>query len=61
MKSGESRCRANFRRIKAQKVQEYFVYFKLFATQSRQKFAGRCQRRMNQRFPQSSDTPMAGI
>ncbi|MBQ9411594.1 MAG: hypothetical protein IJU29_00655, partial [Oscillospiraceae bacterium] len=50
IKSGKSRCRANFRRIKAQKVQEYFVYFKLFATQSRRKFAGRCRRRINQRF-----------
>ena len=50
IKSGERRCRANFRRIKAQKVQEYFVYFKLFATQSRRKFVDRCRRRINQRF-----------
>ncbi|MBQ9413006.1 MAG: hypothetical protein IJU29_07930, partial [Oscillospiraceae bacterium] len=42
--------RANFASAKAQKPQEYFVYFKVFGTQAGAKFAARRARRLIQRF-----------
>ncbi|MBQ9412278.1 MAG: hypothetical protein IJU29_04160, partial [Oscillospiraceae bacterium] len=42
--------RANFVSAKAQKPQEYFVYFKVFATQAGAKFAVKRAWRFIQRF-----------
>ncbi|MBQ9412839.1 MAG: hypothetical protein IJU29_07060, partial [Oscillospiraceae bacterium] len=46
--------RANFVSAKAQKPQEYFVYFKVFATQAGAKFAVKRAWRFIQRFPKEA-------
>ncbi|MBQ9413082.1 MAG: hypothetical protein IJU29_08320, partial [Oscillospiraceae bacterium] len=50
MKSTWALWRANFVSAKAQKPQEYFVYFKVFATQAGAKFAAKRARGFIQRF-----------
>ena len=49
-KSNVRGWRANFVSAKAQKPQEYFVYFKVFVTQADAKFAAKRARGFIQRF-----------
>ncbi|MBQ9412747.1 MAG: hypothetical protein IJU29_06595, partial [Oscillospiraceae bacterium] len=54
--------RANFVSAKAQKPQEYFVYFKVFGTQAGAKFAARRARGFIQRFPKTGGhIPHSGL
>ena len=49
----ESECadwRANFSSIEVKKLQEYFVYFKIFERREKENLPSRCVRGFSQRF-----------